>query len=188
MKTIATLLSIFAVGAGAFAQGTVTFNNNPATLISVPVGGNYVATTAGAPGSYYYGLLTSFTGAAGSFTFSGVYGTNNAAAGRFTGGTATLASIAPGTAFNFEVAGWAASLGATFDPTWLTQAPAGAFGLSGIGTATAGGGVPPAPPGIIFGATGLTSGFNLGQIIPEPSTMALAGLGVGALLIRRRRR
>jgi hypothetical protein len=188
MKTIATLLTIFAIGTSAFAQGTVTFNNNPATLITLGYGGQGGLIPAGAPGSYYFGLLTSFTGAAGSFTFSGVYGTNNAAAGRFTGGTATLASIAPGTTFFFEVAGWSASLGATFDPSWLDFNPtSGNFGVSGVGTATAGGGTPPAPPGIIFGATGLTSGFGLEPpIAPEPSTMALAALGACVLLIRRR--
>jgi hypothetical protein len=188
MKKLAALLCLGALATGAFAQGTVTFNNNPATLMSATIGGNTAATAAGAAGSYYYGLLTSLTGAAGSFTFSGVYGTNNAAAGRFTGGTATLASIAPGTAFSFEVAGWSASLGATFDPNWLTTAPNGLFGLSGVGTATAGGGTPPAPPGIIFGATGLTSGFNMTSPVPEPTSMALAGLGAAALLIFRRRK
>src|SRR3974390_2366276 len=98
MKTIATFLSIFAVGTGAFAQGTVTFNNNPNTLISAGYPGG-PPITAGNPGAYYCGLLTSRTGIAGSYTFSGVYGTNNAAAGRFTGGTATIATIPPGTAF-----------------------------------------------------------------------------------------
>jgi hypothetical protein len=188
MKKLAALLCLGALATGAFAQGTVTFNNNPATLVSVGPAGNGVATAAGAPGSYYFGLLTSATGAPGSFTFAGVYATNNAAAGRFTGGTATLATIAPGTSFSFEVAGWAASLGATFDPNWLTAPPTtGAFGLSGIGTATAGGGTPPAPPGILFGATGLTSGFNM-TTVPEPTSMALAGLGAAALLIFRRRK
>jgi len=189
MKKLAALLCLGALATGAFAQGTVTFNNNPQTLMSAGPAGNGVATAAGAPGQYYYGLLTSLTGAAGSFQIS-AYGTNNAAAGRFTGGVATLAGIAPGTTFSFEVAGWAASLGATFDPNWLTTAPNGAFGLSGIGTSTAGGGSPvAAPPGVIFGAPGLTSGFTMGQTaVPEPTSMALAGLGAAALLIFRRRK
>jgi hypothetical protein len=193
MKKLAAMLCLGAMTTGAFAQGTVTFNNNPATLMSVGLPGAGVATAANSPGSYYYGLLTSLTGAAGSFTFAGVYGTNNAAAGRFTGGTAALANIAPGTSFSFEVAGWSASLGATFDPNWLTGnfgTASGSFGLSGIGTAVAGGGTPPAPPGIIFGATGLTSGFNMTPtgVVPEPTSMALAGLGAAALLIFRRRK
>jgi hypothetical protein len=195
MKKLAALLCLGALATGAFAQGTVTFNNNPATLISVGPVGAGVATAANSPGSYYFGLLTSLTGAAGSFTFAQVYGTNNAAAGRFTGGTATLANIAPGTSFSFEVAGWSASLGATFNPAWIANPPnfgtaSGSFGLSGIGTAVAGGGTPPAPPGIIFGATGLTSGFNMTPtgVVPEPTSMALAGLGAAALLIFRRRK
>lgn len=192
MKTIVTLLSIFVMGTGAFAQGTVTFNNNPATLISYEptFGGTPVAIPAGNPGAYYFGLLTSLSGAPGTFTFSGIYGTNNATAGLFTGGTARLATIAPGTTFSFYIAGWSASLGPTWVYSWLNYnypfAP-GSFGLSGIGTATAGGGTPPASPGIIFGATGLTSGFTLtGRQTPEPSSMALAGLGAAALLIFRR--
>jgi hypothetical protein len=195
MKTMATLLSVLCAGTSAFAQGTVTFNNNPATLISVSFwvtnAWNIVPTPAGAPGSYYFGLLTSPTGVfQDSFQFAGVYGTNTAAAGLFTGGAAALAGIAPGTTFYFEVAGWSASLGTTFNPDWITNPsgnfPYGYFGLSQFGTATAGG---PTTPGIIFGTTGLTSGFWLNNfpIIPEPTGTALAGLGVGALLIRHRR-
>jgi len=195
MKKLAALLCLGALATGAFAQGTVTFNNNPATLMSVGPTGAGVATAANSPGAYYFGLLTSLTGTAGSFTFANVYGTNNAAAGRFTGGTASLpTTIPPGTAFSFEVAGWSASLGPTFVPAWLTGnfgGKSGSFGLSGIGTATAGGGTPPAPPGIIFGATGLTSGFNMtptGAPVPEPTSMALFGLGAAALMIFRRRK
>jgi len=57
-------------------------------------------------------------------------------------------------------------------------------GLSAPFTVTAGGGgVPPNPPGNL---TGLTS-FNLFTPVPEPSLIALGAIGLGALLLRRRK-
>lgn len=49
--------------------------------------------------------------------------------------------------------------------------------------ATGGGGVPPGPPS---GLTGWTAPITL-TVIPEPSIIALAGLGVASLLLFRRR-
>jgi hypothetical protein len=101
----------------------------------------------------------------------------------------------------FEVAGWSASLGTTFNSSWLANnvpkpgtdpiwTSGGFFGLSPIasGVATAS----PAPPFPLFGGTGLP-GFVLNPVggtavVPEPSSMALAGLGAAALLIFRRRK
>jgi hypothetical protein len=65
----------------------------------------------------------------------------------------------------------------------------GPCGVSAIGTGAAGGtgasgnAFPPFP---LFGGTGITQGFTLG--IPEPSSIALAGLGAATLLLFRRRK
>jgi len=188
MKKLAAILCLSALTTGAFAQGLVNFVNNPQSLISANIGGN-VASISGAAGSYYFGLLTSSNGAAGSFTFTGVYGTNSGvAAGRFSGGSVAVNGWAPGATLSYQVVGWSSSLGATFNNAWLTKAPTGGlFGESSIATGSAGGGPQSLPPLQPFGGTGIPTGFTLVSV-PEPSSMALAGLGAAALLIFRRRK
>jgi len=193
MKKLAAILCLSALTTGAFAQGLVTFNNGPTTQITSGATGSTAALAAGNAGAYYFGLLTS-AGAAGPFTFAGVYATNTGSAGRISGGTVAVTGWQPGAVLNYEVAGWSASLGPTWKPAWLvgTFAASGFFGISAIASGTAGGGSPvPAPAWNIFGGSGIT-GFNLSPVggapVPEPTSMALAGLGAAALLIFRRRK
>jgi len=194
MKKLAAILCLSALSSGAFAQGLVNFFNNTTTLVSSGTSTSTATAISGSPGAYYFALLTSPVGA-NTFTFSGAYGTNQAVAGRFFGGASVqISGWAAGTARDFEVAGWSADLGATFNPAWLTTAPStGFFGVSSLGTGQAGGSTATGtlPNLNIFGGqTGIQSGFALtgGGIVPEPSSMALAGLGAAALLIFRRRK
>jgi hypothetical protein len=204
MKKLAAIICLSALTTGAFAQGLISFANQPGSKITAATGPGGVAAdlAAGSPASYYFALLTSAQ-AGGPFTFAGVYGTNSASAGRLQVGTFAVNGWAPGTAMSYEVFGWSKSLGATFNPAWLTGnalhdpadlnvwTTAGFANVSGIATGTAGGGSPiPAPAWNLFGGSGLT-GFNLvavGTVVPEPTSMALAGLGAAALLIFRRRK
>jgi hypothetical protein len=194
MKKLAAILCLSALTSGAFAQGLVAFANQPGTQISQGSGANVAAIPAGAAGTYYFGLLISATGTAGSWSFSGFYGTNSASAGRIAAHTGAVTGWQPGASMFYQVAGWSASLGTTFNPVWLVTPPTGAGGFFGVSPAaqgTAGGGSPvPAPAWNLFGGTGL-AGFNLtptGAPVPEPTSMALAGLGAAALLIFRRRK
>jgi hypothetical protein len=198
MKKLAVLLCLSGLTTGAFAQGLVNFFNTSSTLSSATVGGSTGA-TSGAAGSWYYGLLIAAPGTTDpkAFTFAGAYATNVAFAGRFTGGTPGVTGWAPGANMAFEVAVWSANLGPTFQNGWLTgnfgTATSGNFGLSGIASGVAGGGSPPAPAFNLFGGTGgIQSGFNapaIGSVVvPEPTSMALAGLGAAALFIFRRRK
>jgi len=190
MKKLAAVLCLSALTTGAFAQGLINFANSPATLVSADIGGN-VAAINGTAGSYYFGLLTSATGTAGSFSFAGVYGTNlvNASGGRFSGGNGVvIPNWAPGATMFYEVAGWSGTLGHDFNPSWLTAAPTtGLFGISASASGVAGGGPNSLPPLVPFGGTGIPSGFTV-VATPEPTSMALAGLGAAALLIFRRRK
>jgi len=194
MKKLAAILCLSALTTGAFAQGLVTFLNTPTTLSSVTINGS-TAATSGAAGSYYYGLLIS-SAATGPFTFSGLYATNLAAAGRFNGGNGIQCpGWAAGATMSYEVAVWSASLGQSWQNGWLTGSFGGAqgyFGLSSVATGVSGGAGSPATPSynLFGGATGISSGFTATPttVTPEPTSMALAGLGAAALLIFRRRK
>jgi len=195
MKKLAAMLCLGAMATGAFAQGIVNFANSATTLVSQTVNGQ-TSTISGAAGSYYFGLLVAAPGTTDptAFTFTGVYATNSGvAAGRFVyNGAQVPATLwGPGVTKAYEIAGWSSSMGHDFNTAWLQPGGAsGLFGLSAIGTGAAGGtdasgnALPPFP---LFGGTGITSGFDL-TTVPEPTSMALAGLGAAALLIFRRRK
>jgi hypothetical protein len=195
MKKLAAILCLSALSTGAFAQGLINFFNNANALVSSQVTGQTATAIPATAGAFYFGLLTSTVGA-NNFTFANVLGTNQASLGRFTGGAGIqVAGWAAGTAKDFEVAGWSASLGSTFNPAWLTSNPGNGtttfFGVSALGTGQSGGfnGTGTLPNLNIFGGTtGIQAGFALtggGTVVPEPSSMALAGLGAAALLIFR---
>lgn len=192
MKTPVPLVALYCSFAlcNLMAQGLVNFVNGPNSLVSVGPPG-LAATMNGSPGDYYFALLTSPVDA-NTFTFSGVYGTNEAVAGLFSGGMGVVVNgWAPGTARDFLVVGWSAGFGPVFNPSWLTTPswllPPDSLGESAIGRGVAGG---PTSSGVlpnleIFGGpSGIQSGFLLlPPQVPEPPSMALAGLGAMALLM-----
>lgn len=186
---------LFLAAFSAFPQGWVNFMNSPATLFSVvDPGGPHVSSI----GTFYFSLLTApaGTGDPAQFTFSGLYATNQATAGRFFGGTFLAApNWAIGSSQAYLIAGWSASLGYEWNQAWLNGVASGSgyFGVSSIATGIAGGifdtNKPPIPPLNLFGgATGIASGILLYPVdVPEPSTAALAACGAGLLFHWRRR-
>ena len=149
--SLAAMLGMGALTSRAFAQGLVVFANGPATLISITYftngpPGPPVPIPANSPGAFYFGLLTA-SSPTGPFTFTGVYATNTADAGRFgpASHTPTVPGWAPGAAMFYQVVGWSASLGATFSPLWLTgNFGGGYFGVSAVSSGVAGGNSPQA--------------------------------------------
>jgi PEP-CTERM motif len=123
-------------------------------------------------------------------------GTNNVVAGSITGngGSAGFASsLTAGTTYFDMVVSWSASLGADWATasSWgpsFGSSPAGYFGYSNVGTI-----VPAAAPangaGIFAGASAQPGQTVLYAVpTPEPTTIALAGLGgLAALALRRRK-
>jgi hypothetical protein len=192
LKILAIVVCIFAPKGIVMGQGLVNFFNNATTLVS----------TGGSTATYplYFGLFTAALGTTDYdlFTFSGLYGTNQATAGRFSGGSGVgVAGWAPGTSRSFYVLGWTAEFGRDAElALWIffhqPHLPFPGFvGRSPIGTGVAGGfdGAGTIPNLNIFGLSTINSGFNLPPVFwPEPSSFALANLGAATFLFYRRRK
>jgi len=148
----------------------------------------------------------------GAWSDTGLLATNNtSAAGRMNGGAPVVAANWPGAPSpgqSFIIVGWSAQegttwaqvaaklAGATFSGgkwTGPLLVPGGFLGATIRGNAVAGAGTTPAFS--LFsgagtqgtGVTGTTDLFVI-DVVPEPSTFALIGLGSAALLIFRRRK
>ena len=200
MRTLLSIAFTSFLTLSACGQGLINFFNNSTTLVST--GPNSQTLMSGPIGSYYFGVLTSqfpFQDRT-SFTFVGLYATNQSVAGRFNGGAGVaLPGIAAGNSFTYFIVGWSADLGHNWNQNWLfgegfpTSATTNSvFGYSAIATGIAGGTTQIGtilPPFNLFGGTsGLQSGFALsGFFIPEPSAAILAAVGALGLGLARRR-
>lgn len=174
----------------ALAQGQLNFAN--ATVgVNAPVftdsnmttklaGTAYAADIYWAAGTVTDSSSLSPLGASANFL-------SGAQAGYFTGGARTIVGQPGGNVITVQV-----RVSDTADGT--SYAAAYAAGLAGSATAVVGSSklfqvtLNTVPPGTPASLTGLgTSSWFVGPV-PEPSTMALAGLGAAALLIFRRRK
>jgi len=223
MKKTLVLVALMASAVGAFAQGTVNFNNLVTGIVRAPVYGPELSdptisrtgnTSAGTPAGVqtYTGATLSgagFTaqlwGAAGANTpvaslaplvnATTSFRTGTAAgfinATLFPGGNALMQvpnTPIDGTGYQgtFQLRAWD-NVGGTITSWAMVMANDSILrGASPAFTPTAvlgGTGTPPqTPPNL----TGLVS-FNLFTPVPEPSLIALGALGLGALLLRRRK-
>lgn len=186
-KTILTCLAAsLLVSTSAFGQGTVAFGNSNTSLVTAEVGGPSVPTGLN---SGYGGLLVAlFWGVQGSSADALVQigGTASIAplAGRFSGGQRTTGvETAPGATATFQVRAWSADLGATYAAA-LASGSTGWIGTSALFNSATGGAGTPASPAVPLSAT--VPGFAV-TLVPEPSVIALALLGAGALFFRRKK-
>jgi hypothetical protein len=125
MKKLAVTLCLSALALGAFAQGTVNFQNGVGLNISTnstDLAGGTSGNINAATGPYYFALFTASStvnsmdanlqnlrSAAWSFT---IYGTNTGTAGRMSGGAGvTVNGWNPGETNSYIVLGWSANLG-----------------------------------------------------------------------------
>lgn len=200
MKKLLLLTTVAAIGtAASLGQGTLSFANT-GLANTWKIGTNNVLGTA--PGlmsganAYRIGLYAGAQGTpAGSLTLVGL-ATNAApaaAAGFFSGGNPfAVSGFTSGTTISFQLRGWSFAGGLSYQEA-LTAAGADplniALGQSTVGTTTLGG-VGGAPPGVIWTTSnpnGIT-GFTLAPGVPEPSSIALGLLGLGAIALFRRRK
>jgi hypothetical protein len=191
MKKAMLLLTLAGLPTGAFAQGTVNFANN---ILGDSTGGitspNATSGDALAPGTFTVALYWDSTAtSAGEGISPGNFGLvleatflSNPATwplnGQFAGGNVTVAGLTAGTVGYFEIAVWIGNAAS------YAQATGNAGFTTVFANNTGGSGRPPFPP---INLTGWNGNLNM-PVIPEPSTIALGGLGAAGLLLFRRRK
>lgn len=166
----------------ALAQGTINFSSVAVTgrpritANGANVGGSTISVEilAKAPGAASYAAVQKVNNDGSLGAFTPINPLSGANAGLFSGGTVSVPGVAGGAAASVIVRAWDNTTGATFDAASLKGSVA--FDVAALG----GAGVPPSTPAIMAGYTGIT-------LVPEPSTYALAALGLGALLYFRRK-
>ena len=192
------LLAVLAVTAvSAMAQGRVTFRNGASTSYYLSTN-NATGTASGlmsGTSAYRIGLYASPTtgAAAGSLTLIGLATNSAALAGRFLGPdpyAITAPGYTAGSPITFQIRAWSFAGGMSYEEALLAAALAPldvAYGASVLGTTTP---TPaPSPAGALWGTNpgNLTSGFEV-KPVPEPSSIALGLLGLGAIALFRRKK
>lgn len=203
MKNLLTLAALIGATTLSSAQGLVNFANTAATLISA--GGASMGGSATAQYNFAVFLAPAGTvnasGQSSLFTdpvFQTVAGTNvnGATAGRLVSRSGLDVGGSIGSTVDFVVRGWSANAGATWSQAltfWNNGSPTVDMyiGSSTVGNdLLLGGGA--IPVSSLFGAgANQVGGFTMGLVpgvIPEPTSMVLAGLGAASLLLFRRRK
>lgn len=117
--------------------------------------------------------------------FNQLFSSVAAQRGFFSGGSKTIDGAAPGAQIVAQVRVWDTSFG-TFAAA--QQAAGAQWFASGLFLITPALTPPNTPPNLIGLGSGVVYTLNYNAVVPEPSSMALAGLGAASLLIFRRRK
>lgn len=204
MKKFITIAGAIAVGCQLFGQGTVDFRNGNANAITNGLaGGRIVAGTAFQVALYYLpdtgqasvttaditaGLANGTTRVISTNSAAG--GTSLAAPGIFVGGVRTAPTATPGGSGWFQVRAWESAFGNSYEAAVANGSPVGGrlalVGTSNIMKVTTGNPLL-SPPGTPFNIQNALQTFAV-LPVPEPSVIGLGFLGIGALLLLRRRK
>ncbi len=188
MKKLFITLAALAITFSTFAQGTVNFATR---VIGVKV---FLANPDGSASTVGPGLSAksvsaqlALVGAGGSLTLLAPIATFQTGATTqwyVSGGSVAIPGFGAGTTATLRMLAFETSFG-SYD---AAKSGGGLFGASNDFVTGALGGTPPAPalPITAPNLVGLQS-FVVGSSVPEPTTLALLGLGGLALAIRRRK-
>jgi len=170
MKKVFVTIAALLVSVAAYAQGQVNFRTHIAS--DVPPIDFKVLNQDGTPAVGSFAQLVAVNGAS-LVPMTEAPGVVNAA-GYVTAGSATFQGLAPGSTVNLILRAWQGAAGSTYDSATIKN-QSSPFSVTFS--------IPPATPGDL---TTLGSG-NI-TLTPEPTTLALGALGLGALALYRRKK
>jgi len=187
-KVILTLGSIL-VAIGAYAQGSVNFNNRVTGAVPPIDAPIYIGAVGGAKAdgaAYMAQLYAGASDATLAAIGTAVPMRTGAAAGYVTSAVLAIPTVAPGADARVQIKAWAVASGATYEAAAAANGQVGASSI--ITVKTGGAGSPPGLPADLVGLQSFAiSGGGGGPVVPEPSILALGALGGLALLLRRRK-
>lgn len=188
-KTLIIGMVTFVAGLSSYGQGTVNFANAGASISNVLTMAPVVAGNTFNVALYWLPDQATPPTTADFLPNTVAKTTNFLAAGIVVGGTVRMEGITPAGGFGwFQVRAWETAYGSTYEDVLRSAPQGGRPGLAGTsniirvdtGDPTT---VPAGTPG---GLTPALKGFYVVPV-PEPSVIGLGLLGIGALLLLRRR-
>lgn len=168
MKKALIAIAALLISVSAYAQGQINFKTHIASE-------GIDSKILNADGSLAVGAFAqlAIVGSNGSLTpMDGSPAVVNAA-GYVSAGVANFASAAPGSTVNLVLLAWQGAAGSTYNGSSITG-KGNPFSVTFA--------VAPNPPGDLVGITGNVT------LTPEPTTLALGALGLGALAFYRRKK
>jgi len=191
------------MAASAFAQGTIVFQNrniqtaNGSATYNVPIW-EFQKTGTDSAGDLPGGVTVGLFDQSGTLIGSSLLRADAAPSlnsGFFATAaqTLTVPNAAPGSTPTLIVRAWQGSslAAAKASPTlqWMDEGsdPRNSFATKPLGGTPAGGGLPITPPGMTGWGPETGAGLTL-TAVPEPTTIALGVLGIGAVALMRRRK
>jgi hypothetical protein len=177
MKKLLLTLALAAVATYTYAQGTIQFANNAGTRFTV----NGIRPTTLASSTFVFGVFTGSSADALSAQPVGPLGTNATTIGLISGPNPQAYAVPgePNTTVFVQIRGWESRFG-----NWQ-EGQAGLHGQTAVRAVVLG---PSTGPGTVVWSSSDLTKFQAIDLVPEPSTIALAVLGLGSLLLFRRRK